>query len=69
MTSMRKDIQYFGKVVKGLVKEKNREILKYFLNIFHLGEGNRLRRAQNAPEQLNSQLITFWDDNQQKNHS
>lgn len=30
MTSMRKDIQYFDKVVKGLVKEKNREMLKYF---------------------------------------
>lgn len=26
MTRMRKDIQYFDKVVKGLVKEKNRNV-------------------------------------------
>lgn len=45
--------------MKGLVKEKNREMLNYFYNIFHLEEGNRLQRAQNAPEQLTQSTRNF----------
>lgn len=48
--------------MKGLVKEKTSEIMNYFKNIFHLGERNLLPRAQNVQEQLNSQLLIFWDD-------
>lgn len=48
--------------MKGLVKEKTSEMMNYFKNIFHLGERNLLPRAQNVQEQLNSQLLIFWDD-------
>lgn len=48
--------------MKGLVKEKTSEMMNYYKNIFHLGERNLLPRAQNVQEQLNSQLLIFWDD-------